>query len=1095
MSDIQRHLRRLFDAGSAVGLSDGELLERLVATDSESAEAAVETILARHGSTVLTVCRQVLGDVHAAEDAFQATFLVLIRRAGSLRIRENGSLGSWLYGVAYRTALKARRSTARRRAREHRVAVPEAKAGPWGADGAERDELGTVLHDEVNRLPARYRVPVVLCYFEGRTHDEAAATLQWPVGTVRSNLSRARDLLRSRLTGRGLAPAGLIGATRIKSAAQAEVPAALRTATVAAAIQGTPAATAAALMKLMLRDLFMARLKVAIGGLSAMTLLVASIGFAVQGARRGKKLGPEPVPVAVIRPRPDSADRPGDPLPRFARARLGDLRFHHGDWVKEAVYTPDGQSLVTLDQRGLVRVWDAATGRIIRGIGEQGLAFGEIAVSPDGRAVATVGSPTGLRLWDLASGQERRRWHKAQEESYADPRLSPDGRTIAVAVTRYHDAGTGQFETFIDLLDTAAPTERRRRIRGDWLRLGDLRFSPDGQVLATASNDSGSDFAQGKAVKGSTRLWDVATTRELCRFPVVGASVGLVAFSPDGRRLAAAVSDETIRFYDRMTGQEDLPRLRGENIPRPEPARPHPDWAGLATHDFMTMHCLVFSPDGTILASGSGGSGSTGDAWVAGVYLWDVGRGRELRRLPGHLGWIHSVSFSPDGRTLATTGPEVVVRLWDVASGRETLPQSGHRSSINLLVVSPADGTIFTTGQDGTIRHWDPASGRERGIFARFSASINGMAIAPDGKTLFVGERFGAVTLWDVVERREIRRFARNQEDNAVWHVAFAPDGQTIASGWKVWDVASGQVLATFQDRDPRNKNLARFSPIFYTPDGKQLIASEPEGVRIWDIASGKEVRWAVRTKTALHRVALSHDRRFLASGGEGPHFGGRENDPSIHVWELASGQEVAKLSGHEEGTWDLDFSPDGRLLASGSGTEHTTLDATVRIWDLATGRERRRLDGHLAAVKAVAFTPDGRSVVSGSEDGTALVWDVSDCRDEVKSDEPLNPESLQSHWNTLAGNDAHAAYQASWTLSVPSTVPFLRDHLKAAAIAEPNAAPEALRRVRAITALDRIGTAEARGVLERLAQGNPDAIETREARSTLVRMERARGR
>ena len=153
-------------------------------------EAAFETILARHGGLVWTVCRQVLGDAHAAEDAFQATFLVLVRRAASLRVREQGSLGPWLYGVAYRIALKARQGAARRRTRERRVAKTAVETP---SDAVEHDELHALLHDEVNRLPAKYRAPVVLCYFEGRTHEEAAAALQWPVGTVRSRLSRARD--------------------------------------------------------------------------------------------------------------------------------------------------------------------------------------------------------------------------------------------------------------------------------------------------------------------------------------------------------------------------------------------------------------------------------------------------------------------------------------------------------------------------------------------------------------------------------------------------------------------------------------------------------------------------------------------------------------------------------------------------------------------------------------------------------------------------------------------------------------------------------------------------------------------------------------
>ncbi|MHB1561663.1 MAG: RNA polymerase sigma factor, partial [Isosphaeraceae bacterium] len=129
--EVGRHLRQLFDAGSAVGLGDGELLDRFAAAgdDAGRRESAFEAIVARHGSTVLSVCRQVLGDNHAAEDAFQATFLVLVRRSRSLRIRAGGSLGSWLHGVAYRTALKARKQTMRRRARESRVSRPEARAG------------------------------------------------------------------------------------------------------------------------------------------------------------------------------------------------------------------------------------------------------------------------------------------------------------------------------------------------------------------------------------------------------------------------------------------------------------------------------------------------------------------------------------------------------------------------------------------------------------------------------------------------------------------------------------------------------------------------------------------------------------------------------------------------------------------------------------------------------------------------------------------------------------------------------------------------------------------------------------------------------
>ena len=202
---ILGHVRQLFGAGTLVGMAEGQLLERF---SSRRDEAAFELIVARHGPMVLGVCRRVLSDPHDVEDAFQATFLVLVRKAHSLRRRD--LLGNWLYGVAHRVAVRARANAARRRTRERSGA--EAAAGKPPRDGDWRD-LRPVLDEEIARLPEKYRAPVVLCFLEGQTHEEAARQLRWPLGTVKSRLARARARLQGRLTRRGLAPsAGLLGA-------------------------------------------------------------------------------------------------------------------------------------------------------------------------------------------------------------------------------------------------------------------------------------------------------------------------------------------------------------------------------------------------------------------------------------------------------------------------------------------------------------------------------------------------------------------------------------------------------------------------------------------------------------------------------------------------------------------------------------------------------------------------------------------------------------------------------------------------------------------------------------------------------------------
>jgi RND family efflux transporter MFP subunit len=195
----------LFTEGTATGLADGELLDRFLHDGRESGEAAFNVLVERHGPLVLSVCNQALRDRHAAEDAFQATFLVLARQARSIRNRD--SVGSWLFGVASRAAARIRMMEARRRKYERRGASVRAHGEPGGGGAS---DAWPELHAEIARLPEKYRIPIVLCYFEGLTHEQAAGRLGWPVGTVKIRLARARDQLRWRLDRIGYGTAPLI---------------------------------------------------------------------------------------------------------------------------------------------------------------------------------------------------------------------------------------------------------------------------------------------------------------------------------------------------------------------------------------------------------------------------------------------------------------------------------------------------------------------------------------------------------------------------------------------------------------------------------------------------------------------------------------------------------------------------------------------------------------------------------------------------------------------------------------------------------------------------------------------------------------------
>ena len=278
---ILRHVHTLFGVGTLGDRPDRHLLEEFRA-GGESAEPAFTALVERHGPMVLHVCRASLRDSHDVEDAFQATFLVLVRQAGSLWVRD--SLGPWLYSVAYRVAGAARVSAARRHIHEGRAAARAAVLIPDPSRVVDAEEIGPRVHEELSLLPERYRAPLILCYLEGLTHEQAAEQLRCPVGTVRSRLARGREQLRARLVRRGLAPSmSSIGIGFMKPSLYPIVPPTFVEKTTEAAISlgagGSAAvvvsASAYRLMKGVLASMFLTKLK----ALGASFLIVTIIGF------------------------------------------------------------------------------------------------------------------------------------------------------------------------------------------------------------------------------------------------------------------------------------------------------------------------------------------------------------------------------------------------------------------------------------------------------------------------------------------------------------------------------------------------------------------------------------------------------------------------------------------------------------------------------------------------------------------------------------------------------------------------------------------------------------------------------------------------
>jgi RNA polymerase sigma factor (sigma-70 family) len=354
-STVLRHVQCLFQVGAFGEQTDGQLLERFMSGPKESAESAFTALVQRHGPMVWRVCRRVLSDSHQTQDAFQATFLVLVQRASSVHHKD--SVASWLYGVAYRVASCARAAEFRRRKHEERYALRHEQDSQ--TNRYESAEFSHLLDEELCSLPERFRAPIVLCDLEEATHEQAAVRLGWPVGTVKSRLARGREKLRSRLVRRGLAPSlGLAGVVILGEPAEAALPSLLIDCTVRSAlgIEGGLSLTSSASAAITLwtrevsKAMWMSKLKW--GTFTVLT--VSAVGVGASFLWRQAEARQERPPAKSVSSAPPTRNQDDDAI--WARhvgnlKRIG-LALHNyhteqGHFPAAAITGTDGQPLLS----------------------------------------------------------------------------------------------------------------------------------------------------------------------------------------------------------------------------------------------------------------------------------------------------------------------------------------------------------------------------------------------------------------------------------------------------------------------------------------------------------------------------------------------------------------------------------------------------------------------------------------------------------------------------------------------------------------------------------------------------------------------------
>jgi RNA polymerase sigma factor (sigma-70 family) len=592
--------------------TDRELIERF---NRDGSQEAFAELMARHGAMVRTVCRRHLRDAHAADDAFQATFLVLIRKARQVGWRE--CIGGWLFEVATRVARKAAGRSARDRALAGCSLEPAVPAPV-----SDLTAIQLALEEELRRLPDKFRAPLVLCHLEGLSQIEVAQLLRVTEGQLRGRLYRGKTRLRQRLMRRGFSlPAVLLTLSFAREAGAVPLALAAFTLRLASATQDTIAAEVRLLATGVIREMattFKQRVLFALGALS-----IAVVGFSIC-AQAADLDRPESAPLGQAAPNsarvPEMVDRerggtppgkqPGDPQP------LAKERFKYEG--SHGALTADGKTLATWGREFIV-LWSTATGKEIGKIKHQGGSFyvRASAFSPDGKflAAAMLDRDAEIVIWEVATQKQQIALTQRIEE-FMSVAWSPDGKILAAGddsgTLRLYDVQASKLMATLDMKNSGDITA--------------LAFAPGGKMLAAAG--SGGDPSK-------VIIWDLASRTVAAELTETTVGVSSLGYTADGKTLISSLRDR-VSFWDM-----EARKLRSTIVSQQK-----------------NVNCAAITPDGKLLATGS--SDKT-------VVLWDVATGKPLATLQGHAGSLASLSFSADGRLLLAVRTALNgVRLWEL---------------------------------------------------------------------------------------------------------------------------------------------------------------------------------------------------------------------------------------------------------------------------------------------------------------------------------------------------------------------------------------------------------------------------------------------
>jgi WD40 repeat protein len=599
--------------------------------------------------------------------------------------------------------------------------------------------------------------------------------------------------------------------------------------------------------------------------------------------------------------------------------RLGGTYFRNGGPVRQLDFALGSEAIVSIN-RELLHVWGIPSGNELLSI-KSSRSLYVLAVSSDGLTAAGGTLDIGnVVLFDLERGKELSTF-QAHQESISYLGFSSDNKALVTA--------SGSDECGDCTLRVWQLRGKKSRDFDCHLAVTALALSSDGQMLASATGSTISlwDFASGRLL----REWKDKPT----------AYWHSLAFSPDGKQLASADEKGMLRVWNPSTGKR-LRRMQAHQGP---------------------VYALAYSPEGErILSAGA-------DCLVR---SWDVGTGEAVGYISGLAGVPRCLRYDRKGHWLTWGGDDSKITLWDREKEEAVTTPSGHEDIV-FRVAYTLDGRRVVTGsRDATAAIWDATTGERQALLVGHRDMIRGLTLSPDGKLIATASNDKTVRLWSAITGKQ-RRVLVGHRDH-VSTVAFSANGKTLASGGddgtvRFWNLATGKVRHVLKAH-PK----ARIEHIAFSRDGLSLVTVGStyhvvdKSIRFWDLNTFVEVR---RIEGPDYQT---YDIGGLSFSPNGNILAWSCQDGQIYLLNLSGNEPPRMLRGHPRGyTNEIAFSPDGKLLASGS-----SYDSLLRLWDVATGKQLRAVPGHSSGIESVTFSPDGLRLASASKDTTVLIWEVA---------------------------------------------------------------------------------------------------------------------